>query len=120
MNIEWEEAAFEKIYDDPDVLKNRMSFVVSNKQLPCDDEMIFIAKAFGVNGKRNGLYSSSVQKTTFPCSFVGEYTNTTWYPPSCVSTTPAPTTEGSTPAEFTRCHPGASFVFLSIFCYADY
>jgi len=94
-NIQWEESSFKEVFDDP---KHRMSFVVSNKQLPCDEEFIFIAKVYGVNG---------------------DYTNTTWYPPSCVSTTPPPTTEGPTPPEFERCHPGASFVFLSIFCY-DY
>jgi len=95
LNLEWQEAPFTEIFDNP---KGRMSFVISNKQLPCNDEFIFVAKAYGVNG---------------------EHTNTTWYPPSCVSTTPPPTTEGSTPPEFERCHPGASFVFLSLFCY-DY
>jgi len=96
MNIEWDESTHTKVFDKPEGF---MSFVVTNKQLPCNEEFIFIAKVFGVNG---------------------DYTNTTWYPPSCVSTTPAPTTEGPTPPEFVRCHPGASFVFLSIFCYPDW
>jgi len=93
LNLEWQEALYTEVFDDP---QNRMSFVVSNKQLPCNDEFVFVVKAYGVNG---------------------DHTNTTWYPPSCVSTTPEPTTEGSTPPEFERCHAGASFVFLHLFCY---
>lgn len=92
LNIEWDESSFTKTFDNP---KKRMFFVVNNKKLPCDEEFSFTAKAFGVNGL---------------------YTNTTWDPPSCISTTPPPTTEGSTPPEFVRCHSGASFVFLYLFC----
>ena len=47
LNIEWAESSYTEVFDDP---KNRMSFVVSNKQLPCDEEFIFIAKVYGVNG----------------------------------------------------------------------
>jgi hypothetical protein len=48
LNIEWGESSFTETFDDP---KHRMSFVVSNKQLPCDNEFIFIAKVYGVNGE---------------------------------------------------------------------
>jgi len=92
LNIQWDESSFTETFDNP---KNRMFFVVNNKKLPCDEEFSFTAKAFGVNG---------------------HHTNTTWDPPSCISTTPPPTTEGSTPPEFVRCHSGASFVFLALFC----
>ena len=46
--MEWNEAPFTEVFDDP---KDRMSFIISNKQLPCNDEFIFVAKAYGVNGK---------------------------------------------------------------------
>ena len=48
LNLEWQEAQFTEVFDDP---QNRMSFVVSNKQLPCNDEFVFVVKAYGVNGK---------------------------------------------------------------------
>ena len=48
LNLEWQEALFTEVFDDP---RNRMSFVVSNKQLPCNEEYIFVAKAYGVNGE---------------------------------------------------------------------
>ena len=48
LNMEWQEAPFTEVFDDP---KDRMSFIISNKQLPCNDEFIFVAKAYGVNGK---------------------------------------------------------------------
>ena len=48
LNLEWQEAPFTEVFDDP---KDRMSFIISNKQLPCNDEFIFVAKAYGVNGK---------------------------------------------------------------------
>ena len=48
LNLEWQEAQFTEVFDDP---KDRMSFIISNKQLPCNDEFIFVAKAYGVNGK---------------------------------------------------------------------
>ena len=47
LNMEWGEAPFTEVFDDP---KDRMSFIISNKQLPCNDEFIFVAKAYGVNG----------------------------------------------------------------------
>ena len=47
LNMEWQESLFTEVFDDP---KDRMSFIISNKQLPCNDEFIFIAKAYGVNG----------------------------------------------------------------------
>jgi len=94
-NIEWEEASFEKEYSRFKDSSRSNAFVVTNKHLPCDPEFAFSTKVFGVNGL---------------------YTNTTWDPPSCVSTTPAPTPPPPTPPEFTRCHPGASFVFLYLFC----
>ena len=47
LNIEWQESLFTQVFDDP---KDRMSFIISNKQLPCNDEFIFVAKAYGVNG----------------------------------------------------------------------
>ena len=47
LNTEWGEAPFTEVFDDP---KDRMSFIISNKQLPCNDEFIFVAKAYGVNG----------------------------------------------------------------------
>ena len=46
--MEWQESLFTEVFDDP---KDRMSFVISNKQLPCNDEFVFVAKAYGVNGK---------------------------------------------------------------------
>ena len=52
LNLEWQEALFTETFDDP---QSRMSFVVSNKQLPCNDEYIFVAKAYGVNGKKNNF-----------------------------------------------------------------
>ena len=91
-----------------------MSFVVSNKQLPCNDEFVFVVKAYGVNGNIYFWKALALKTINFN---LGDHTNTTWYPPSCVSTTPEPTTEGSTPPEFERCHAGASFVFLHLFCY---
>ena len=48
LNLEWQEAPFTEVFDNP---KGRMSFVISNKQLPCNDEFVFVAKAYGVNGK---------------------------------------------------------------------
>ena len=36
------------------------------------------------------------------CANAGRFTNTTWDPPSCVSTTPAPTTPPPTTPEFNR------------------
>ena len=48
LNLEWQEAPFTEVFDNP---KGRMSFVISNKQLPCNDEFIFVAKAYGVNGE---------------------------------------------------------------------
>ena len=48
LNLEWQEALFTEVFDDP---QKRMSFVVSNKQLPCNDEYVFVVKAYGVNGK---------------------------------------------------------------------
>ena len=108
--MEWGEAPFTEVFDDP---KDRMSFIISNKQLPCNDEFIFVAKAYGVNGNNVNLKPHTL--TTHHCP--GDHTNTTWYPPSCVSTTPEPTTEGSTMPEFEQCHAGASFVFLHLFCY---
>ena len=50
MNLEWQEALYTEVFDDP---QNRMSFVVSNKQLPCNDEFVFVVKAYGVNGNYN-------------------------------------------------------------------
>ena len=47
LNLEWQEALYTEVFDDP---QNRMSFVVSNKQLPCNDEFVFVVKAYGVNG----------------------------------------------------------------------
>ena len=47
LNIEWQESLFTQVFDDP---KDRMSFIISNKQLPCNDEFVFVAKAYGVNG----------------------------------------------------------------------
>ena len=113
LNLEWQEAPVTEVFDNP---KGRMSFVISNKQLPCNDEFVFVAKAYGVNGKDFIVIVIVFLLTTLT---TGDHTNITWYPPSCVSTTPPPTTEGSTPPEYERCHPGASFVFLSLFCY-DY
>ena len=49
LNLEWQEAQFTEVFDDP---KDRMSFIISNKQLPCNDEFIFVAKAYGVNGNK--------------------------------------------------------------------
>ena len=63
--MEWNEAPFTEVFDDP---KDRMSFIISNKQLPCNDEFVFVAKAYGVNGKHNLLttadLTSCVQVTT--------------------------------------------------------
>lgn len=95
LNIEWEESSFTQEYSDFKDSTRTMAFVVSNKQLPCDPEFLFTARVFGVNG---------------------QYTNVTWDPPSCVSTTPEPTTPPPTVPEFKRCHSGASFVFLYLFC----
>ena len=50
LNIEWQESLFTEVFDDP---KDRMSFIISNKQLPCNDEFVFVAKAYGVNGKHH-------------------------------------------------------------------
>ena len=50
MHLEWQEALYTEVFDDP---QNRMSFVVSNKQLPCNDEFVFVVKAYGVNGNYN-------------------------------------------------------------------
>ena len=109
LNIQWDESSFTETFNNP---KNRMFFVVNNKKLPCDEEFSFTAKAFGVNG--NIIYKFFLLLSYLLS--VGHHTNTTWDPPSCISTTPAPTTEGSTPPEFVRCHSGASFVFLALFC----
>ena len=107
LNIQWDESSFTETFANP---KNRMFFIVNNKKVPCDAEFSFTAKAFGVNGKVISFIASSCTQA------LGRHTNTTWDPPSCISTTPAPTTEGSTPPEFVRCHSGASFVFLALFC----
>lgn len=96
LNIEWDESSYTKMFNETE---HREAFVVHNKMLPCDEEFSFTVKVFGVNG---------------------QYTNTTWNPPSCVSTTPAPTTEGPTPPEFQRCHPGVSFVFYYLYCADGY
>jgi|ERR1711962_246291 len=96
LNIEWDESQYTKVFNGT---KHREAFIVHNKQLPCDDEYAFTVKVFGVNG---------------------QYTNTTWDPPSCVSTTPAPTTPPPTPPDFQRCHPGVSFVFYYLYCMPDY
>ena len=48
LNKEWNEASFTEKFDSP---KNRMSFIVTNKKLPCNEEFIFIAKVYGVNGR---------------------------------------------------------------------
>jgi len=93
-NLEWEEASFNQPFTDFK-LGRRNAFVVNNKMLPCDPEFSFQAIVYGVNGK---------------------HTNVSWDPPSCVSTTPPPTTPPPTIPEFRRCHPGASFVFLYLFC----
>ena len=65
LNMEWQEAPFTEVFDNP---KGRMSFVISNKQLPCNDEFIFVAKAYGVNGEypRCGRYylKGEVQEST--------------------------------------------------------
>ncbi|XP_040577792.1 uncharacterized protein [Lepeophtheirus salmonis] len=53
----------------------RFEFVVSNKDAPCDLDYLFMLKAYGYNR----LYST-----------------TDWTPPSCVVTTPAPTTTTET------------------------
>lgn len=96
LNIEWDESQYTKMYNET---TGREGFIVHNKQLPCHEEFAFMVKVFGVNGK---------------------FTNTTWNPPSCVSTTPAPTTEGITAPEFERCHSGVSYVFYYLYCVGDY
>ena len=54
---------------------------VRSTQVPCEPEFQFIARAYGLNGK---------------------FSESHWTPPSCIVTTPAPTT---TPA------PEAGFIF---------
>lgn len=95
LNIEWDESVFTQMYNET---TGREGFVVHNKQLPCDDEFAFMVKVYGVSGK---------------------YSNTSWNPPSCVSTTPVPTTPPPTPPDFQRCHAGVSFVFYYLYC-SDY
>ena len=62
LNLEWQEAVFTEVFDDP---QKRMSFVVSNKQLPCNDEYVFVVKAYGVNGNNLLNLSEPLQANVF-------------------------------------------------------
>lgn len=93
-NTEWEETFWDKKFQDP-TSKDRLPFVITNRDFPCDPDFDFVTKVYGISG---------------------DFTNATWFPPSCVTTAPPPTTPAPTQHEVFKCHPGASFVFLYLFC----
>ena len=63
----------------------REGFVVHNKQLPCDDEFAFMVK---VVVDHHPVSSSTSTPHSQVYGVSGKYSNTSWNPPSCVSTTP--------------------------------
>ena len=81
----------------------REGFVVHNKQLPCDDEFSFMVKVPCHKQLALQLSSNSLPPSLPPSlsplrsldhyhyqvyGVSGKYSNTSWNPPSCVSTTP--------------------------------